>query len=329
MSHKNALSILLFLIALSPCSKLVAEIFLTRRNYPSGEYPSAVVVKDLNNDGIPDIVSANSNDANLSVFLGRRNGTFAPAMNFSVGARAVELASAVEKEPITIVCSEKLWLRALKGHQEESDAIKYREGDRRRFWIHAQTTDRLMMLATDGRFFTLDCSKLPGGRGNGEAIRTFIDLPPEADIATMFVHVPGRKLLLAATSGHGFITAEDDAIAMTKNGKRVMNVKPGIEAAVARPADGDHVAVVGDNRKLLIFPISEVPEMARGQGVYLQRYKDGGLTDAIAFVWKEGLTDQNGRTFPASELKEWKGERSQAGRIVPRGWASSRKFVPF
>jgi topoisomerase-4 subunit A len=263
--------------------------------------------------------------------LGKRRTEIAGARDVAelsaLAEEAVELASAVEKEPITIVCSEKLWLRALKGHQEESDAIKYREGDRRRFWIHAQSTDQLMMLATDGRFFTLDCSKLPGGRGNGEAIRTFIDLPPEADIATMFVHVPGRKLLLAATSGHGFITAEDDAIAMTKNGKRVMNVKPGIEAAVARPADGDHVAVVGDNRKLLIFPISEVPEMARGQGVYLQRYKDGGLTDATAFVWKDGLIDQNGRTFPASELKEWKGERSQAGRIVPRGWASSRKFA--
>ncbi|HXS07971.1 MAG TPA: DNA topoisomerase IV subunit A, partial [Rhizomicrobium sp.] len=241
--------------------------------------------------------------------LGKRRTKIAGADDVAelsaLAEEAVELASAVEKEPITIVCSEKLWLRALKSHQEESDAIKYREGDRRRFWIHAQTTDRLMMLATDGRFFTLDCSKLPGGRGNGEAIRTFIDLPPEADIAAMFVHVPGRKLLLAATSGHGFITAEDDAIAMTKNGKRVMNVKPGIEAAVARPADGDHVAVVGENRKLLIFPISDMPEMARGQGVYLQRYKDGGLADAIAFVWKEGLTDQNGRNFPASELKEW------------------------
>ncbi len=263
--------------------------------------------------------------------LGKRRTEIAGARDVAelsaLAEEAVELASAVEKEPITIVCSQKLWLRALKGHQEESDAVKYREGDRRRFWIHAQTTDRLMMLATDGRFFTLDCSKLPGGRGNGEAIRTFIDLPPEADIAAMFVHVPGRKLLLAATSGHGFITSEDDAIAMTKNGKRVMNVKPGIEAAVARPVEGDHVAVTGENRKLLIFPLSEVPEMARGQGVYLQRYKDGGLLDAIAFVWKEGLVDENNRNFPASELKEWKGERAQAGRIVPRGWAKSGKFA--
>jgi len=263
--------------------------------------------------------------------LGKRRTEIAGARDVAelsaLAEEAVELASAVEKEPITIVCSQKLWLRAIKGHPEESDAVKYREGDRRRFWIHAHTTDRLMMLATDGRFFTLDCSKLPGGRGNGEAIRSFIDLPPDADIAAMFVHVPGRKLLLAATSGHGFITAEDDAIAMTKNGKRVMNVKPGIEAIVARPVQGDHVAVVGENRKLLIFPLSEVPEMARGQGVYLQRYKDGGLLDAISFVWKDGLVDENNRSFPAGELKEWKGERAQAGRIVPRGWAKSGKFA--
>src|SRR5262249_42384774 len=202
---------------------------------------------------------------------------------------AVELASAVEKEPITIVCSEKLWLRALKGHQEESDAIKYREGDRRRFWIHAQTTDKLMMLATDGRFFTLDCSKLPGGRGNGEAIRTFIDLPPEADLVEMFAHVPGRKLLLAATSGHGFVTNEDEAVAMTKNGKRVMNVGDDAKAQAVAFVEGESVAVIGDNRKLLIFPLSEVPEMARGRGVILQRYKDGGLLDVTTFTWKDGL----------------------------------------
>ncbi len=262
--------------------------------------------------------------------LGKRRTEIAGARDVAelsaLAEEAVELASAVEKEPITIVCSQKLWLRALKGHQEESDAVKYREGDRRRFWFHAQTTDRLMMLATDGRFFTLDCSKLPGGRGNGEAIRSFIDLPPEADIAAMFVHVPGRKLLLAATSGHGFVTAEDDAIAMTRNGKRVMNVKPGIEAAVARAVEGDHVAVVGENRKLLIFALSDVPEMARGQGVYLQRYKDGALLDAIAFAWKDGLSDENNRNFPSAELKEWRGERAQAGRLVPRGWAKSGRF---
>src|SRR6201996_901074 len=263
--------------------------------------------------------------------LGKRRTEIAGAADVqslsALAEEAVELASAVEKEPITIVCSEKLWIRALKGHQEQSKDEKYREGDKGRFWIHGQTTDKLMMLSTDGRFFTLDCSKLPGGRGNGEAIRSFIELPPEADIAALFIHVPGRKLLLAATSGHGFITNEDDAIAMTRAGKKVMNVKPGVEAAVARGVDGDSVAVVGDNRKLLIFPLTEVPEMARGQGVFLQKYKDGGLTDATTFTWAEGLKDENGRSFSKSELKEWVGDRAQAGRIVPNGWARSRKFL--
>jgi topoisomerase IV subunit A len=266
----------------------------------------------------------------LKTELGKRRTQVAKAAEVAemaaLAEHVEEHANRVEKEPITVVCSAKGWLRALKGHQEQSSDDKYREGDRARFWFHAQTTDQIMMLSTDGRFFTLDGSKLPGGRGNGEAIRSFIDLPPDADIVTMFAHVPGRKLLVAATSGHGFITNEDDAVAMTKNGKRVMNVKPGVEAASCRPVEGDSVAVVGDNRKLLIFKLEEVPEMARGQGVYLQRYKDGGLLDATTFTWKEGLKDENGRQFEASELKDWRGERSQAGRIVPRGWAKSGKF---
>ncbi len=267
----------------------------------------------------------------LKTALGKRRTQIAKAAEVAemaaLAEHVEEHANRVEREPVTVVCSAKGWLRALKGHQEQSSDDKYREGDRARFWFHAQTTDQIMLLATDGRFFTLDGSKLPSGRGNGEAIRSFIDLPPEADIVTMFAHVPGRKLLVAATSGHGFITNEDEAVAMTKNGKRVMNVKPGVEAASCRPVEGDHVAVVGENRKLLIFKLEEVPELARGQGVYLQRYKDGNLLDAVSFTWKEGLKDENGRQFEASELKDWRGERSQAGRIVPRGWAKSGKFA--
>jgi len=263
--------------------------------------------------------------------LGKRRTEIAEAnLVAKVEAMADEVATlenAVEKEPITVVCSEKGWLRAFKGHQEPSDAVKYREGDRERFWIHAETTDKLMMFSTDGRFFTLDCAKLPGGRGNGEAIRTFIDLPSDADLVAMFAHVSGRKLLVASTSGHGFITSEDDALAMTKNGKRVMNVKTGSEAAVCRFVDGDSIAVVGENRKMLIFDLTDLPEMARGQGNYLQRYKDGGLLDATTFTWKQGLKDENNREFPASELKEWRGQRAQAGRLVPRGWAKSGKFA--
>jgi len=267
----------------------------------------------------------------LKTELGKRRTQIAKAAEVAemaaLAEHVEEHANRVEREPITVVCSAKGWLRALKGHQEPSGDDKYREGDRARFWFHAQTTDQIMLLSTDGRFFTLDGSKLPGGRGNGEAIRSFIDLPPEADIVTMFAHVPGRKLLVAATSGHGFITNEDEAVAMTKNGKRVMNVKPGVEAASCRPVEGDSVAVVGENRKLLIFKLEEVPELARGQGVYLQRYKDGGLIDATTFTWKDGLKDENGRLFGPSDLKEYRGERSQAGRVVPRGWASSKKFV--
>jgi topoisomerase-4 subunit A len=184
-----------------------------------------------------------------------------------------------------------------------------------------------MLFATDGRFFTLDCAKLPGGRGNGEAIRSFIDLPPEASIVTVFPHLPGRKLLVASTSGHGFVTGEDDAVAMTKAGKRVMNVKAGAEAAVCRFVEGDTIAVVGENRKMLVFALEELPEMARGQGNYLQRYKDGGLLDATTFVWKDGLKDENNREWPPSELKDWRGSRAQAGRLVPRGWAKSGKFA--
>ncbi|HJR57549.1 MAG TPA: DNA topoisomerase IV subunit A [Rhizomicrobium sp.] len=263
--------------------------------------------------------------------LGRRRTEIAGAKDVAelsaLAEAAEEHANAVAQEPITVVLSQKGWLRALKGHQEESDAVKYREGDRRRFWLHAQTTDSIMMLASDGRFFTLDGSKLPGGRGNGEAIRTFIDLPPEADLAAVFVHVPGRKLLVAATSGHGFITNEDDAIAMTKKGKQVMNVKPGVEAVSCHPVSGDQVAVMGENRKLLIFPLADVPELGRGQGVFLQKYKDGGLTDAVAFTWKAGLKDANGRTFEPSELKDWKGARAQAGRIAPRGFSKSGLFA--
>ncbi len=257
--------------------------------------------------------------------LGKRRTQFseAPAIADEIAA----LESFVEREPITVVCSQKGWIRAFKGHQEPDDSVKYREGDRGRFWVTAETTDRLMIFATDGRFFTLDCAKLPGGRGMGEAIRSFIDLPPEADLVTVFVHREGRKLLLAATSGHGFVTNEDEAVAMTRSGKRVMNVSAPAEATVCAFVDGDHVATVGENRKMLIFSLGEVPELARGRGVILQRYKDGVLIDATTFTWKDGFKDENNRAWSSSELKDWKGERAQAGRILPRGFAKSGKFA--
>jgi len=266
----------------------------------------------------------------LKTALGRRRTEFTKASELAelqaFAEEATAIATMVEKEPVTIICSEKLWIRTLKGHQDQSDAVKYREGDRSRFWLPAETTDRLMLFSTDGRFFTLDCAKLPGGRGLGEPLRDFLDLPPEADIVAMFVHREGRKLLLGAMSGHGFVTAEDDAVAMTRSGKKVMNVPPGIEAVVATFVDGDSVAVLGDNRKLLIFPLADMPELARGRGVILQRYKDGHLVDARVFNGKEGLRDANGRTFTPAELKDYRGARAQAGRIVPRGFSKANKL---
>ncbi|MGH6887626.1 MAG: DNA topoisomerase IV subunit A [Rhizomicrobium sp.] len=261
----------------------------------------------------------------LKTAIGKRRTSFAAPPE--IAAEADVLDSLVEREAITVVCSEKGWLRAFRGHQEPSDAIKYREGDRARFWLHAETTDRLMLFATDGRFFTLDCARLPGGRGNGEAIRSFIDLPPEADIVTMFVHRGGRKLLLAASTGHGFVTSEDDAVALKRVGKQVMNLQSGTEASVCGVVEGDSLAVIGENRKLLVFALAEVPELARGRGVILQRYKDGDLLDARCFSWKRGVRDANGRTWSAGELKDWKGARAQAGRLAPRGFPRSGKFA--
>jgi topoisomerase-4 subunit A len=260
----------------------------------------------------------------LKTPLGKRRTAFSAPPDIS---EDLSPEAFIEKEPITIVCSDKLWLRALKGHQDPSESIKYKEGDRARFWLKAETTDKLMLFATDGRFFTLDCAKLPGGRGFGDPLRDYIELPPESDIVAMFVHKDGRKLLLAASSGHGFVTSENEVMAMTRSGKKVMNVPPQVEAAACTFVEGDTAAVVGENRKLLIFPLEEVPELGRGRGVRLQRYKDGGLSDTHVFVWKEGLTDQNGRTFMPDELKEYRGARAQAGRVVPRGFSKALKFV--
>jgi topoisomerase-4 subunit A len=259
----------------------------------------------------------------LKTELGKRRTQFStlPQIDVDVSPEAF-----VEKEPITVLCSQKLWLRTLKNHQEPSTSVKYREGDRGRFWIKAQTTDRLMLFSTDGRFYTLECAKLPGGRGLGEAIRGFVDLPPDADIVAMFVHREGRKLFLAASTGHGFITDEDDAVAMTRSGKKIMSVPVNAEASACIFVSGDTAAIVGKNRKLVAFPLKDVPELARGRGVRLQRYKDGGLNDATAFTWKRGLRDANNRTFTPSELKEYRGARAQAGRIVPRGFAKSGKL---
>ena len=258
--------------------------------------------------------------------LGRRRTDFAEAPEIDV-----DLDQAmIEKEPVTVVCSEKGWIRAMKGHIEDVSTLQYKDGDSAKFIVNAMTTDKIMLFSSSGKFFTLEASKLPGGRGHGEPVRLMADIDSTDSIVSLLVHQPGAKLLLASTEGDGFIVSEDECVANTRKGKQVLNVKTPAEALVCFPVDAahDYVASVGDNRKLLIFHRKEVPEMARGKGIRLQKFKDGGLSDVRSFNLKEGLgwLDSSGRSWNVTDLSEWLGERAQAGRLPPRGFPKNNKF---
>ena len=259
--------------------------------------------------------------------LGRRRTSFAEAPEDVADVLAEAM---IEKEPITVVLSDKGWIRTIKGHNTDVSKLSFKDGDRLRQDLEAQTTDTLLLFATNGRFYSLAADKLPGGRGHGEPFRLMIDIEDAGDCVELIVHQPGRKLLVASLSGYGFVVAEDDVIAMTRKGKQILNVKAPDEAAVLAPVSGDSVAVIGDNRKLLLFPLSELPEMPRGKGVRLQRYRDGGLADAKTFAKKEGLPYQIGAqrnfAYPPSDLRDWWGARAAAGRLPPRGFPKSGKF---
>ena len=256
--------------------------------------------------------------------LGARRTRFDDAPEF----KDVALETLVEREPVTIVCSDKGWIRALKGHLGDDADLKYKEGDRARFLVHAHTTDKLMLFATNGRFYTLACDKIPGGRGHGEPIRLVIDLGNDEDIVQLLVHRPDRKLLVASSDGRGFVVPEDTVIAQTRSGKQVLNVRGDVEARVCVSADGDAVAVVGTNHKMIVFGLDELPEMNRGRGVLLQRYKDGELSDVNAFTKADGLSWRSGgRTRTETDLAAWVGKRNQAGRLVPRGFPKSNRFA--
>lgn len=239
----------------------------------------------------------------------------------------IPLEAMIEKEAITVICSEKGWIRALKGHVEENGSEKYKDGDRGRFWITAETTDKLVLFATNGRFYTIGCDKLPRGRGHGEPVRLMIDLGNDQDIVSLFVHKPDRKLLVASSDGRGFIVDENSVIAQTRNGKQVLNVSGDVEAAFCIEVEGDSVAVIGDNRKLNCFALEEIAEMTRGRGVTLQRYKDGGLSDIKTFTKEDGLTWKSGeRTRTETDLTGWYTRRANAGRLPPRGFSKNNKF---
>ncbi|WP_295896124.1 DNA topoisomerase IV subunit A [uncultured Bartonella sp.] len=259
--------------------------------------------------------------------LGKRRTTFEDAPDHDI--EDIQQAM-IEKEPVTIVISEKGWLRALKGHLTDYSSLTFKEDDRLKIAFPAMTTDKIVIMSTGGKFFTIIANALPGGRGHGEPIRILVDMDNDEDILTAFVHVPDRKLLLVSHQGNGFIVAENDVLANTRKGKQVMNVKLPDEAKLCLPINGDHVAIIGENRKMLVFPLDQISEMTRGKGVRLQRYKDGGVSDATTFNIAEGLTwrDAADRSFTrnASELIEWLGSRAGVGRMVPKGFPRSGKF---
>jgi topoisomerase-4 subunit A len=258
--------------------------------------------------------------------LGKRRTTFDLAPEIDV-----DLATAfITKEPITVVMSEKGWIRTLKGKVDDMSSLKFKEGDQLSFAVHAETTDKIIVFATNGKFYTLTADKLPGGRGNGEPIRLLVDLENDHDPIGMFVHDPKRELIVASNDGYGFRVAESDIIASTRGGRKTLNVKGDVEAIRVIEAKGDRIATIGENRKILIFDLSELPVMARGKGVRLQKYKDGGLADITTFVADEGLTflDTSARR---NEVPDWNllvGKRAQAGRLAPRGFSRKSSFDP-
>lgn len=249
-------------------------------------------------------------------------------------AREIPLEAMIEREPITVIMSQRGWVRAMKGHValDAADALKFKEGDGAAFAFHAQTTDKILLAAEDGRFFTLGADKLPGGRGFGEPVRLMIDLPDGLAIVNLLPARAEERLLLAANDGKGFVVKSSDIIAETRKGRQVVNVRAGAKLAVVRPisADHDYVAAVGDNRKLVVFPLNELPEMGRGQGVTIQKYKDGGLSDVVTFKLEEGLSwamgGDTGRTRTESDLTPWRVARGAAGRMPPLGFPRDNTF---
>ena len=259
--------------------------------------------------------------------LGKRRTTFGQVQD--VEQELAEML--VEREPVTVVVSEKGWVRALRGHVTDLSAVAFKSDDGLQFYFHAETTSKCVFFASNGKFYTIDASKLPGGRGHGEPVRLFIDLEQDATIVAAFKHQGGRKFLLASAEGKGFVVPEDECLANTRKGKQVLNVKAPDKAVAIALVEGDLVAAIGENRKLIVFPINQVPEMTRGAGVRLQRYKDGALSDIMTFESKgDGMNwfDSAGRSQVTSlkELAEWRGNRGDAGRIRPNGFPKTNRF---
>ena len=234
----------------------------------------------------------------------------------------------VEREPITVICSEKGWIRAMKGHQDLEAEYKFKEGDGPAFIFHAETTDKILAFAENGRFYTLNADKLPRGRGFGEPVSLMVDLPADVDIVRL-MKAMGEKMLVAASTGHGLVVPVEAALAQTRSGKQVLNISGTARAVACCIADGDMVATVGVNRKLLVFGIDEVPEMTRGKGVILQRFKDGGLADVTVYRSEAGLSWKagGGRTRTETDMQPWLGKRAGAGKMPPTGFPRPARFT--
>ncbi len=259
--------------------------------------------------------------------LGKRRTGFAEAPEHDEAAMEEAL---VEREPVTVVVSEKGWIRALRGIVTDLSGITFKADDALKFAFPAETTSKCLVFATNGRFYTLDAAKLPGGRGHGEPIRLFTDLEQDADLIAVFRHQGGRKFLVGSLQGRGFVVSEDECLANTRKGKQVLNVTAPDEAHALAVVEGELAASIGENRKMLVFPLDQVPEMARGRGVRLQRYKDGGLSDLKTFKAADGFawTDTAGRVFSLTlkELADWRGNRADAGRLAPKGFPRTNTF---
>jgi len=256
--------------------------------------------------------------------LNDRRSLFAEAPQVDAEA-AIE--AMIVREPITVILSDRGWIRAAKGRVEDPSELKFKEGDKLGFLVPAETTDKLLIFASDGRFFTIGCDKLPGARGHGEPLRLMIDLDDKVGIVDVFVHKPGAKRVLASKEGYGFVLPEEEAIAFRRAGKQVLNGSALVSLLLG---ESDHLAVIGDNGKILVFPTAELPEMPRGKGVKLQTYREGGLRDAAAFKAEDGAawTTADGRTRQWPEWREWLGRRAAAGKLAPKGFPATKRFRP-
>jgi topoisomerase IV subunit A len=262
-------------------------------------------------------------------FGGGALGTRRTEIGAPPAALEVSTEAFVEREAITVILSEKGWLRALKGAVADPAELRFKEGDRLKMLLACQTTDRLCLFATNGRAYTLKAADLPRGRGDGQPVRLLAELGNDTDVVTLFVPAEGARYLVASNAGRGFVVPAGELLGERRAGKQVLNLRPGAEAALCLPAEGDHVAVVGENRRLLVFPLDQVPEMPRGGGVILQRYKEGGLADARVFRMADGLSWRSGeRTRTETDLRDWLGERGQAGRMPPSGFPKTGRFGP-